>query len=65
MNRCLLGNGCVPLQKILSTLDQHGYEGPVEVELIGEDVEQLSYEELLDHTRDYIDKTLDSVGGVS
>ncbi len=61
MNRCLLGKGCVPLVKILSTLDQHGYDGAVEVELIGEDVEPLSYEELLDHTRKYIDETLGRV----
>jgi len=62
MNRCLLGTGCVPLRKILSTLDEHGYTGALEVELIGEDVETLSYDELLDHTRQYIDETLKSVG---
>ncbi len=61
MNRCLLGKGCVPLRKILSTLDEYGYAGALEVELIGEDVESLSYEELLDHTREYIDATLKSV----
>lgn len=62
MNRCLLGKGCVPLGKILSTLDEHGYTGALEVELIGEDVETLSYEELLDHTRKFIDETLGRVG---
>jgi sugar phosphate isomerase/epimerase len=62
MNRCLLGKGCVPLTKILSTLDEHGYTGALEVELIGEDVETLSYEELLDHTRKFIDETVGRVG---
>jgi sugar phosphate isomerase/epimerase len=62
MNRCLLGKGCVPLTKILTTLDEHCYTGALEVELIGEDVEPLSYEELLDHTRKYIDETLGPVG---
>jgi sugar phosphate isomerase/epimerase len=61
MNRCLLGQGCVPLQTILGTLAEYGYEGPMEVELIGEDVETLSYEEILDHTREYIERTLGPV----
>jgi sugar phosphate isomerase/epimerase len=61
MNRCLLGEGCVPLQTILETLADHGYQGPLEVELIGEDVEPLSYDELLDHTRDFLDRMLGSV----
>ncbi|MGB0596930.1 MAG: sugar phosphate isomerase/epimerase family protein [Rubripirellula sp.] len=58
MNRCLLGKGCVPIETILETLASHGYEGPLEAELIGEDVETLSYDELLDHTRDFFDRTV-------
>lgn len=61
MNRCLLGEGSVPLQTILGTLRDHRYRGPFEVELIGEDVETLSYDEVLDHTRDFIDRTLGPV----
>jgi sugar phosphate isomerase/epimerase len=61
MNRCLLGHGSVPLQEILATLAEHRYEGPLEVELIGEDVETVSYEQLLDHTREFIDRTLGPV----
>ncbi len=61
MNRCLLGDGCVPLETILDTLREHGYRGPLEVELIGEDVETISYDELLDHTRNFIDQTLGPV----
>ena len=44
MNRCLLGDGNVPLGKIFDTLMEHRYSGPFEVELIGEDVEPLSYD---------------------
>ena len=62
MNRCLLGEGSVPLQSILETLAEHDYRGPLEVELIGEDVETISYEELLDHTRRFIDRTTGPVG---
>lgn len=61
MNRCLLGEGCVPLHTILETLQEYRYRGPFEVELIGEDVETISYEELLDHTKQFIDRTLGPV----
>ncbi len=62
MNRCLLGDGSVPLHTILGTLREHDYQGPLEVELIGEDVETVSYDQLLDHTRDFIDRTMGPVG---
>jgi len=61
MNRCLLGEGCVPLRTILATLRDCDYHGPFEVELIGEDVETLSYDELLDHVRDFTDHALGPV----
>jgi sugar phosphate isomerase/epimerase len=61
MNRCLLGEGCVPLTTILHTLREHHYDGPLEVELIGEDVETVSYDDLLDPARDYIERTLGPV----
>lgn len=62
MNRCLLGDGSVPLHAILETLHDHGYQGPLEVELIGEDVETISYDQLLDHTRGFIERTMGPVG---
>lgn len=58
MNRCLLGTGEVPLRPLVSRLRECGYDGPWEVELIGEDVEALSYDDLLDHTRRYLDDVL-------
>ena len=61
MNRCLLGEGCVPLETILQTLREQHYNGPLEVELIGEDVEPFSYDELLDHTCEFISRTLGPV----
>ena len=62
MNRCLLGQGCVPIQQILQTLADHQYDGPCEVELLGEDIEQLSYDEILDHTKSFIDQIGGPVG---
>ncbi|KAA5540242.1 sugar phosphate isomerase/epimerase [Roseiconus nitratireducens] len=57
MNRCLLGDGCVPLGRLMEMLHEQGYRGAWEVELIGEDVETIGYEQLLDHTKRYLDRT--------
>ncbi|MEM6979750.1 MAG: sugar phosphate isomerase/epimerase family protein, partial [Planctomycetota bacterium] len=68
MNRCLLGHGSVPNHAIVSALSEHGYDGPIEAEVIGEDVETLCYEEVLDHTVSYltaIDPGVPSGGGVT
>ncbi len=46
-NRCLLGTGTVPLREIIGCLQAHGYDGFFEIELIGEDLESLEYEEIL------------------
>lgn len=51
-NRCKLGEGILPLQEILTTLDQAGYGGFCEIELIGQEIEDMDYEDLL---RDSID----------
>jgi sugar phosphate isomerase/epimerase len=50
-NRCLLGDGCVPIAEIVQTIERYGYEGYYEVELLGEDVEEYDYEHLLDSSR--------------
>ena len=59
MNRCLLGKGVVPIQQILRQLMEYNYEGPLEVELIGEDVEHIPYEKLLEHTLAIWNRVLD------
>ena len=46
-NRCLLGEGKVPLVALVQTIEQYGYEGYYEVELLGEDVEHYDYSEIL------------------
>lgn len=62
MNRCLLGQGSVPLHHILRQLFDCNYTGPIEVELIGEDVEPISYEQILEHTRCFFEQAIGSVG---
>ena len=46
-NRCLLGEGNVPLAGLVSTIEQYGYEGFYEVELLGEDVDHYDYGDIL------------------
>jgi len=46
-NRCLLGTGIIPLREIVNRLRTQGYDGFFEIELIGEDLESLEYEQIL------------------
>ena len=50
-NRCRLGDGRIPLQKIVATLKSSGYDGFLDVELMGESLEGLDYQDLLQHSR--------------
>lgn len=58
MNRCALGEGCVDIAAMLRTVIAAGYQGPIEVELVGEDVERLRYRERLGAARRYMDDIL-------
>jgi sugar phosphate isomerase/epimerase len=52
-NRCCLGEGILPLPRIVHDLLDGGYEGYWEVELLGEDVECLSYDQILRRCRNW------------
>lgn len=56
MNRCLLGDGRVPIPAILDSLNQAGYDGWIEIEVLGQDVERLEYETVLDHSIEYLNR---------
>ncbi len=56
MNRCLLGSGRVPIPQILDRLAVGGYDGWLEIEVLGQDVERLDYDTVLDHSLDYLDR---------
>lgn len=58
-NRCLLGEGRVPLQEIVQVLLQCGYDGYLEAEVLGEEVEHLSYDHVLAHTHRYLKSLID------
>ena len=46
-NRCQLGKGNVPWREIVEALSGAGYDGYYDIELLGEDVEQEDYEQLI------------------
>lgn len=50
-DRCLLGDGCIPLQEIVDRLELSQYSGLYDVELLGESIEGISYALLLEHAR--------------
>lgn len=52
--RCCLGDGELPLERIVHSLLQNGYDGYWEVELMGEDVEWMDCGELLRRTRNWM-----------
>jgi sugar phosphate isomerase/epimerase len=50
-NRCLLGEGIVPVREIVNGLRGAGFNGFFDVELLGEDVEQIAYVDILEHSQ--------------
>src|SRR5207302_1524416 len=46
-NRCRMGEGALPLRQIVAALSDAGYDGYLEVELMGEEIEACDYHELL------------------
>jgi sugar phosphate isomerase/epimerase len=55
-NRCRLGEGTIPLEQIMSTLESAGYTGFYDVELMGEEIETADYRDLLEHCRSAFDQ---------
>jgi sugar phosphate isomerase/epimerase len=52
LDRALLGEGILPLQRILRALERGGYRGWYETEIISDDVDAMGYETALARTRD-------------
>jgi len=57
-NRCLLGEGIIPLREIVGALVAAGYDGFFDVELLGEGVEAVQYAALLQHAKDAFSRLL-------
>jgi sugar phosphate isomerase/epimerase len=56
--RTRLGEGQIPLVEILSALNQAGYDGDYDVELVGPDLESTDYTQLLAHSRTAYDELM-------
>jgi len=54
-NRCVLGQGRLPLMEVVLALKACGYDGHFELELLGEDTEAVEYEELITMSKDDFD----------
>ncbi len=60
-NRCPLGEGAIPLKNIVRALDDAGYDGFYEIELLGEDTEASGYNDLIRQSK----KAIHDMLGVS
>tara|TARA_B100000530_G_scaffold2212_2_gene1881 strand:+ start:5327 stop:6142 length:816 start_codon:yes stop_codon:yes gene_type:complete len=62
--RCLLGNGIIPLELITQRLIESGFEGPMDVKLLGQEIELTDYDEVIrssiDFTRGLFDRVAQS-----
>lgn len=50
-NRCRLGDGKLQLRRVVDSLQQAGYQGFFDVELVGEELESTDYDELVAHSQ--------------
>ena len=50
-NRCLLGTGVLPIRDLIAALVAGGFQGFFDVELMGEDVEDVDYGRILHHAK--------------
>lgn len=57
-NRLCLGDGALPLPRLMQTLLAHDYQGDFDVEIIGEDVSELSYDLILNRTQERFEQLL-------
>jgi sugar phosphate isomerase/epimerase len=61
-NRCRLGEGTIPLKEMISAFNEAGYDGFYDVELMGEDLENSNYRDLILHSKQVFER-LSGIGG--
>lgn len=61
-NRCRLGEGSVPLGKIIATLKQAGYQGYYDIELMGEDLDNSDYRDLILQSKQTFESLIQAAG---
>ena len=57
-NRAPLGEGQLPLGEVVSALQSAGYNGYFDIELIGEELQETSYEDLVAHSKSAFEKLI-------
>lgn len=54
-NRCLLGQGNLPLPQIMHLLTSHHYNGYLEIELLGEELENIDYNTVIESAKAWVE----------
>ncbi|MCO6455766.1 MAG: sugar phosphate isomerase/epimerase [Pirellulaceae bacterium] len=57
-DRCPLGGGTIPLAELVEGLREAGYDGFLEVELLGEEFEALDYHEVLSSSKRFVESLI-------
>ena len=60
-DRCLLGEGVIPLESLISSLIHAGYDGYFDVKLMGQEIEASDYSELIAHSKDAFENLTSTV----
>lgn len=59
-NRCFLGGGSLPVEQVVGALVTAGYDGFLEIELMGEDIEAADYHELVTRSKQTVEGILNA-----
>jgi sugar phosphate isomerase/epimerase len=54
--RAVLDTGRLPLRRFLLALKEHGYHGRLELEVFGDEIEDLGYEQALNQSKAFLDE---------
>jgi len=61
-DRAVPGDGCIPLERILRDLEEAGYRGPYELEIVGPRIEAEGYASAVRRSVEHVDRLLRRVG---
>ncbi len=59
-----MGEGIIPVQKIISEIKESGYEGFFETEILSEELSKTDYFELLEKIKDSYTKIIGDEGNI-
>ncbi|MCH8191934.1 MAG: sugar phosphate isomerase/epimerase, partial [Chloroflexi bacterium] len=53
-SRAPLGDGIIPLERILNAFEEAGYDGYYDVELVGPEIEEMGYEQAVARSLEFL-----------